>query len=253
MQKVLILIMVCLVLTPFAAAGEGEAERGKLAMNFELMVKPGQEMKFEEALKKQVEWYASNKDQWSWHTWQWVTGNHFGQYVFRSPGHHWADMDARGDLSAKAYAHYIEVVRPHLKTASSSIEMFLEDVSHWPEDYGDVPYVSVHSFYLKYGKSQEFHNVLKRIHRTVKEAGWPETFGWITPVSGDRMPLYILVLPHKNWADMAEPEKPFWKMLEETAGRAEADSIREGLVSCVEKQVSALAKFRPDLSYMPEK
>lgn len=251
MKKILMLMMAFFILAPTASTDEGEKEKGKLAYNYEMTVKSGQEKQFEAALKKQVAWYTEHNDQWSWHAWQWVTGPHFGQFVFRSPGHHWADMDARSELSPKAYAHYLEVVSPHVKSISSSIEMWLEDISNWSEDYGDVPFVTVYTFHLKYGKSREFHNVLERIHKTVTTAGWPESFGWITPISGNEMPLYILVIPHKNWSDMAEPENPFWKMMEKTAGRAEADSIREGLIDCVEKQTSALAEFRRDLSYMP--
>jgi len=255
MKNVLILMMVCLILSPVVMAGEsGEGEeRGELAVNFDLTVNSDHMAQFEAAMKKQVAWYAAQNETWSWNTWQWVTGPEFGNYVFRSPGHHWVDMDDRSDRSAKATAHFREVVSPHVASVSSDIEMWLDDVSSWAEDYGDIPFVSVITFDLKYGKSKEFHNVLKRIHRVVTEAGWPESFGWITPVSGTHMPAYTLVLPHKNWADMDEPDTPFWKMMEETAGRAEADSIREGLISCVKRQSSALAKFRPDLSYMPEK
>ncbi len=80
------------------------------------------------------------------------------------------------------------------------------------------------------------------------EWSW-HTWQWITV---DKVGQYVFRSPAHHWADMADPETPFWKMMEDTAGRAETDSVRKDLISCVEKQTSALAKFRPERSYIPE-
>ena len=253
MKRSIALSLVLFIFALAAPAMAGDEDQGQLAISYMLQPKDGHESQFEEALKKQVAWYAEQNDQWTWTCWQWITGENFGKYIFRSGGHHWADWDTRGDLSAKAWNHFVEHGKPHVATMTSSINTGFDKISQWPEDYGEVPYVSVINFHIKMGKSRDFFNLLERIHKTVVKAEWPEPFWWSTTVSGGKMGVYTLVLPYKNWADMDEPETPFWKMMEKTAGRGEADSIRQGFIDCVEKQTSALAMFRPELSYIADK
>ena len=40
-------------------------------------------------------------------------------------------------------------------------------------------------------------------------------------------------------------------MIEETLGRQESDAMRAGFRDCVREQHTALARFRPELSYIP--
>ncbi len=222
-----------------------------LARGYSLKVKLGGEAKFEAAMKKQVEWYKQNNETWAWHMWQWETGDQVGEYLFRSPGHRWEDMDERDERGARAGAHFREVVAPHVESLGSTIGNVLPKVSHWPADLETIPFVSVDTFYLNYGMEEDFEHMMANIHKAVGDSGWPVKYALGVTVSGGEAGTYWVVIPHQNWADMKGPEKPFWTMIEETIGRQEADVMRAGFRDCVREQHTALARFRPDLSYIP--
>ena len=240
-------VAMCLVVPAIA-----QEDPPTIYRSYSLKVKPGDEADFQAAMKKQLEWYAENNETWEWHMWQWDTGDRFGEYLFRSPGHRWEDMDERSERGARASAHYREVVSPHVESLGSSIGSVLLDVSRWPDDLGRVPLVSVYTFQLNYGMDEAFNNTIAKIHEAIGESEWPLSYAWATTVSGGEAGTYALVIPRRSWADMKGPEKPFWAMMEETIGRRKADAIRADLQKCVREQSSALARFLPDLSYFPE-
>jgi hypothetical protein len=202
-------------------------------------------------MKKQVDWYRRNDESWAWHVWQWETGDDLNTYVFRSPGHTLKDLDDRSERTARARSHFNEAVLPHLASISASIAAILMDVSHWPEDYGEVPMVTVYDYKVRYGMAAEFEDVIKRIHKAIQESGWPIAYAWSRTVSGGEVPAYALIIPHKSFADMKGPEQPFWDMMHEALGHREAESVRTSLNACVKEMHSRLSRFRPDLSYMP--
>jgi hypothetical protein len=252
MRKITIALisLLALALISPVLADEGQDD-GMLARGYYLKAKSGHEKEFEDGLKKQIAWYRENNETWRWHTWQWETGEDFGQYIFRSPGHSWQDMDDRAERSKLARAHFMEVVSPHLESMGAGIGMILPHVSHWPEDLGMAPMVTVYEFNLNYGMSEEFMHTITKIHKAIVDSQWPVHYGWSVTISGGEMPTFWLVMPHASWADMKEPEKPFMAMLEETIGRPEAQSVMASLRECVRVQRSALARFRPELSYTP--
>ncbi|MFQ5669967.1 MAG: hypothetical protein ACE5HD_05540 [Acidobacteriota bacterium] len=235
------------LLTPAIA----QVDSPTIAREYSLEAKPGQTEQFEAALKKQMEWYQENGEGWRWQTWQWDTGEKLGQYVIRSPGHRWEDLDQRRGQKVRASAHFREVVRPYVESMTSSIGTVLAGASHWPADLGQVPMVSVYTFQLNYGMDEAFNHQLARIRKAVEASDWPVHYLWGTTVSGGEAGTYWLVIPHRTWADLRGPEKEFWTMMEETIGRQEADAMRGTFRKCVREQHTALARFRPELSYAP--
>jgi len=243
------LVVLALVSPVFAEEGQDD---GMLARSYSLKVKPGHAKEFEEGMKKQIDWYKKNNESWHWHTWQWETGENFGHYVFRSPGHNWQDMDDRAERGAMARAHFMEVMSPHLESMSAGIGVVLPQVSNWPEGLGMIPMATVYEFNVRYAMSEEFMHVITKIHEAITKSEWPVHYAWMVTVSGGEMPTFWVVFPHKSWADMAEPETPFRAMMEETIGRQETEAVMAGLRKCVREQHSGLARLRPELSYMPE-
>ncbi len=229
-----------------------EEEQPTIARGYLLEVLPGHEMQFEAGLKQQIEWYKQNKETWHWHTWEMETGENTGQFVFRSPNHLWKDLDERSSRAELAGAHFKKAVRPHLASMHGTISKYLPKVSSWPEDLGRVPMVSVYKFHLNYGMGEEFVEVIGKIHNAIQSSDWGLNYAWVAAVSGSEVPSFSLVIPHSSWTDMAGPEKPFWTMMEEAVGKAGSKDIKAGLVKCVRSETSALARFRPELSYVPE-
>ena len=222
-----------------------------IARGYALKVKPGHTAEFEAAVNKQLEWYKQNNETWEWHAWQWETGENTGQFVFRSPGHYWKDFDDRSERTARASAHFKEVVGPHLESLQSNLARVLPDVSNWPDDLGPPAMVSVYEFNVHYGMGEDFVAVIGKIDGAIKESNWGVNYAWVVRVSGGEVPTFFLVIPHKNWAAIEGPDKTFRAMLEETLGRGETESVMARLRKCVRKESSALARFRPELSYFP--
>lgn len=244
----LIALLVALAAVPALA---GSDERPAISRSFDLFVEPEDQAAFEAGMKKQVEWYEKNDETWHWHTWQWETGEKSGHYVFRSPGHHLKDLDARSERGAQARAHFLEHAGAHLESMQGSIEKSMLDLSNWPADLDMIPLVQAIEFKVHYGMSEAFVHAIKKIHGAIVESGWPLHYGWMTTISGGEVPTFWLVIPYMNYAEMEGPDKPFWTMMEETIGRAESDALKAELTRCVRSQHSGLARFRPELSYIP--
>ncbi|MHC4446207.1 MAG: hypothetical protein ACYSXF_00185, partial [Planctomycetota bacterium] len=151
-----------------------------------------------------------------------------------------------------ARAQFLEAVGPHLNSMEGAMGAVQTEISDWPEDYGEVPLVTVYSYQLHYGMAEEFEHAITTIHEAIQEADWGINYAWVTRINGGHVPAYTLVIPAKNFEDMAPPEKPFWKMLDEQVGRTESDALRAALMKCVKEQDSGVAMFREDLSYMPD-
>ena len=228
-----------------------QEEPGTLARAFFLTIKPGMTQQFEEAYKQHIAWHRQQNDTWEWHTWQYETGAQLGQYVVRTPGHHWEDFDAHAEFSAADTADFFAGAGQYVSSASSTFSRVLPKVSRWPEGDAIPAFVEVLTFRLRYGSAREFNYAIKKINEAINKSDWPIHYGWETTVSGGELGTYILVIPHKNWADFKEPDKSFPAMLEEVYGRVEAGKVLKALTKSVLSESSQILRFRPDLSYIP--
>lgn len=225
-------------------------EPGTLARTYFVKAKPSMVQQFEAAYKRHIAWHRQQRDTWTWHTWQVETGEQFGQYVIRTPGHHWEDFDARGEFNAADEAHWVANVAQYVESVSSTIVAYRPDLSRWPE--GEIPALaSVFQFHLNYGGSQEFDYAIKKIYQAIEKSHWPGHYSLLSVVSGSEVPTSIVVIPHRNWAAMKAPEKPLWTMIEEVYGRQEAQRLRDLFAKTVHCERSFMVRFRSDLSYQP--
>jgi len=226
-------------------------ENPNVYMSYTLEATQGHDADLESALKAQVKWYAANDETWHWHAWQIMTGKDTGKIVFRSPDHFWKDMDDRAERTVRATVNFKSTVGPHLKSIHGNVGVALLEQSNWPVDRALPAMVTVLEFNLHFGMAEQFAHVIGKIHDVMAEGEWPLQYAWLGSVTGDEIPTFRLVLPNETWADMQGPEKPFWAMMEEAIGRPDADALRADLQECVRQQSVALARFRPDLSYVP--
>ena len=226
-------------------------EPGTLARAFFLTIKPGMTQQFEEAYKQHIAWHRQQNDTWEWHTWQYETGERLGQYLVRTPGHHWEDFDAHAEFSAADSDDFFAGAGQYVGSVSSTFARLLPEVSRWPEGDAIPTFVEVLTFRLRYGSGLEFNYAIKKINEAINKSDWPVHYAWFTTVSGGELGTYILVFPHENWADFKEPEKPFGAMLEEVYGRVEAEKLLKVFTKAVRSESSQILRFRSDLSYIP--
>jgi hypothetical protein len=237
-----------LLLTAPVIAGE---EAGTVAKNYFVKIKPGMEKKFEEAYKTHLNLHREENDTWAWHTWVIINGDQLGTYVMRSPGHHWADFDARAEFEKADAADFEADAGQYVESMTSMFVEYLPDLSRWPEGDSPPAFAEVYRFHLNSGKHREFMYIMKKIHEAIEKENWPINYAWLALVNGGKHPTFTLVVPHNSWAEMKGPEEPLWDIMEKVYGRQEADKLRGTLGETVHCQTSFIAKFRPDLSYQP--
>jgi len=81
----------------------------------------------------------------------------------------------------------------------------------------------------------------------------PVTYSWSWVANGDEGPgpTWILVFPHRSWAEYGESWGDLWKLVEEVYGEYEADLIRKLWSKSVAHKETFIAAYRADLSYNP--
>jgi len=107
MCRAALLLVALAVFTPTTSVSAQE-EAGDIARAFVVKAKPGMEQKFEEAYKKHIAWHEQQNDDWTWDTWQFQTGERFGQYMIRTEDHHWQDFDATADFQVADGKHFTD-------------------------------------------------------------------------------------------------------------------------------------------------
>jgi hypothetical protein len=249
----LIAIIAVAIAAPLMAQ-EDEQPPPMVAQNFFVTVDVGQIVAFEGAAKKHFEWHAAQHDTWYWHTWQIVSGEHFGQYIVRSGNHTWADFDEHAAFDQKDTADSLENAARYVKDLSSNIVVAAPEITKWPDDYGmpamvDVTVIQVND---EYGRA--FYDTMEKIHKAIVEKDIPWTYAWSWVASGWEGPgqTWVLVFPYKSWADYgASFELSFWKMIDEVYGDYGTDMIRKTMYKAVDHQENFMAAYRADLSYNP--
>jgi len=246
-------VFFCLILAALPALAQ-DSEPGTLAQEYFVTAKPGHEQQFEAGYKAHAEWHRAN-DPWTWHTWQVVNGKNFGQYIFRTVNHNWADFDGREAVSEGDGKHFAEHVLPHVQSTTSRIVNYMLKISKPPTEDVAVAggLVSVITFHVKYGAGEEFVHAIGQISKAIEKTEWPSRgHFWLSVVNGDRTPTYILALPYSSWADMKPTDPPLWTMLEEVYGRAGAAQLQEAFRETVEYESSFIVTFREDMSSIPD-
>src|SRR5690349_23285367 len=93
MRKILSSLAVLCLATISAVAQNGKPEMVcEVHIN---KIKPGMTAQYEQGRAKHMAWHKSQKDTWSWNTYEITTGPNTGDYLVSSCGHPWKDFDAR--------------------------------------------------------------------------------------------------------------------------------------------------------------
>ena len=203
-----------------------EEENDGVATLILITAKAGHGEALVEAITDYHHWIA-DKDGHLVFTWYEVlTGPDTGKYVARSGGHNWSDFDAEHDWEEEADQKFAANVAPHIDNAQRSVTKTMDDVSYWPEDFEGYTHFSVEDWYIKGGQNGNFRKGLKKVTDALKAAKFGSYFAFNSVESGGRGGQITLVLPLKGWADMAEPDPSFSKIMTEAlGGEAEFDKF----------------------------
>jgi len=240
---------ICLALAGAAFAQQKTVNVGQV---YVMVPKPGMSKQFEEGRKRHMEFHRKQNDTWSWEAYEIMTGDNTGNYLSVTFGHTWKDLDAWEEKMGQAdTADSNANLMPYLGTTQESIWSVMTDVSR-PAAEPTSKMIEIDHYMLKPGSEEEFEYTLGKVNDAIGKTNWPVHYTFYQLMNGGEGPHYVLVIPHGNWADMAEPEMSFNAMLEKAVGRHEAEALEHAFDHSVAREWSEMAVFRPDLSYMPK-
>ena len=217
--------------------------------------KNGMISQYEAGRKQKAAWHKQQNDSEPLMVWEVLSGENTGTYVVGRVGQHWADMDKPSVPEASDLAEYQKAVGNYVDSLVTRYYEYLRKVSNPDGSKMPSKYAEVLTFHVRYGKGPDFRAAIDQICQATQKTKWPLNYEWYDLVSGGPTGVFVLVLPHKSWADFEDkPDvKPFREMLKDAFGQAQADSIVNRLNDSVQTEMSEIIQFRPDLSYVPSK
>ena len=222
---------------------------GTVAGVFNVKAKAGMRQQFEQANKRHMEWHRQQKDTWAVSVWEIVSGDRVGQYGYGTFNHHWKDFDSHAKFDEADTADYYANVVPYVESVAASFYLYHPEMSRPME--GDAALSSVVEYHLNVGGESDFLMAVRKVHEAIQKSNYPLYYYLFELYNGGEHPTYVLVFPHKNWADFEPPEQTFLAMLEKAYGRDEAESVLKLFNKSVHGLRSQIIAYRPDLSYVP--
>jgi hypothetical protein len=241
----------------FGACALFAQEKGTLASIEFQKVKHQNVPQYEAGRKQKAAWHKQQNDPIPLLVWQILSGDNTGTFVVGHFDQHWADYDKPVVTDEADVAEFEKIIGAYVESVVVRYYDYMPKVSHEMDVSGEMPskFSEIITFHVRSGKDSDFRSALTRAHDAAEKTKWAIGYGWYELANGGDGGTFVLVLPHKNWADFEDkPDvKPFRDMVKEAFGQAEADSIEDRFNRSIESSTSEIIKFRQDLSYLPAK
>lgn len=230
----------------------GQAPSNTVAQTYFNVPKPG--APYEAGRKKHMAWHKSQKDTWSWHVWQVLSGDATGAYISGTLGHDWKDFDGREQFDAADVADANANLTPNLVSNNMAFWVYRADLSLTPEPSTPAPMATATHYFVRLERISDFQEAIKKINSAVKKANYPAPPSrWYLLASGGTGPHFVLIADRKSYADFKPPDKPLPEMLADVYGKQEADALLDSFRKGVDHTYTETLRYRPDLSYVPAK
>lgn len=249
--RIVNLALAALLLASGTTAIAQDEPAGNLTEVWTFHVAKDNSAEFEAAVKAHVALRKEAGDPFRWETYTRNTGS-LGGYSVRACCFTWADRDAYDRWYAdnpQVAEHFEANVDPLVEGYGHDFEEIDFENSHWPEDSGPVKYVGVTTYKFAPGGRSAVTEARSKMSQAALNEGWASDehrWAWVSSVNGH--PSIALVLPYKNYADMAEPEPNFYQFLNETLGQDETQALFEQFSSGIKSTHYEIYTHRPDLS-----
>ena len=227
----------------------------KLCRIFFQTPKPGMAAQFEAARKKHNLFHGSQKDTWTWNTFQIQTSELTGTYVTSTCGHSWKDFDDWDKKMGKAdAADAAASIGQTVQGGRNGFYIYRADMSLGPANQTPPPLTSVTVYSLRPGTVPDFVDAIKKVTDAIsKQPDWPKTSGWLQLANGGDVPTFVLLNNRQSWAEFAPRDKSPQDVLTETIGKEAADAVYKTIRESTEHLYTEAATYRSDLSYTPAK
>jgi hypothetical protein len=245
----------CVCAFAFLAAGALAQDQSGTITSIEFQTpKNGMVKQYEEGRKMKAAWMKQQNDKTPLLVSEIMTGERTGTYVVGQFNMHWADFDHPSIPDSADLDEYTKVVGPYVEKMISTYYEFLPNVSNPASDM-NPKYISVVTFHIRSGKSDDFMTAIARVHEANQKLNAPVHSSWYRLVNGGRGNTYVLTTDHADWASFGPNPavKPLRDRLREAFGEQEAASVIERLDTSIDSTYSEIVQTRPDLSYIPAK
>lgn len=227
-------------LMPLHAQEESKDSIARLAM---ITAKDGHSDDLLEAITEYHHWIGKLDGHMEYTWYRILTGPNTGKFLARTPGHQWADFDAKHSWDKEAGEMFQKLVAPHIEHSELQYTSEMTEYSHWPESFDGYTHFAVTDWYIHNGQGRKFRQGLKKIVDTLKAGGFPNYWGFYSIESGGRGNQIRIVGANKGWSDMVDEEPSFYKVMSDAMGG--------------EDEVAAFmsdwsSTFKPGLSQMVE-
>jgi hypothetical protein len=243
-------LALAVTLLPAAAARAADEAPGPLADTWLLYVKPGHAAAFEAGIKAHLAWRKSAGEPFTWRAYQPIVGDDLAHFVFRAEGHHWKDLDANmaWEMKSGSNAKFDEQVAPHMEKAEHRISMLDGELSSFKPD-PEFRYFGVTFATIRPGMRADLVEAITKVHKAAMAAKWSRSYSIAWTIGGDGG--MTIVSPYKSFADMAEPDPSFMKVVADSLGSAGAAAAFKQIGTSWATQRYAVYAARPDLSTQP--
>jgi hypothetical protein len=254
MRKIfLVLLATCVVcLAPTAAWAQSDEEAaGNVSRVFLVEPKVGQEAQWLDAAEAHTQWHRDHKDPWTWVGFMIETGEDSGKYGWATANHWWGDFDEfDATLGEADDANFAITAGLYTQSYRSWFSVALPALSNPPPVGTVYPLYQVVDYQLANGRQGAFTSALGEIVAALNAGGWEGHYSWSERVGGDG-PVYTLLIPLENWADMAEPERPFGVILVEQLGEEKAAELMTTVGRSTRSTNSRIVRVLQNLTHAP--
>lgn len=197
-----------------------------LAEMWIIVPKPGHSEELSAALKEHMAFRSEHGDPWRWDAYTPHLGDDLDRIAVRSCCHNWADVDSYREWNMSTpgvAAHFDEHVAPHVEKYAHYFEEIDWANSHWNAEGGPYKYFAVTEFSVKPAQGSEFHAARNKMSQIAINQGWANderSWLWATTIGGK--PQVSVIVPHENFASMADSGEGFVDFLAKQMGSAEA-------------------------------
>src|SRR3954465_2517454 len=167
--------------------------------------KPGATQAFETARKKHNTFHGSQKDTWTWATFEIQTGDNTGTYVTSTCGHSWKDFDDWEAKMGKADAADAgSSIGPTVQNGRNGFYTYRADMSLAPANQPPAAIAAVTVYKLHPAATPDFIEAIKKVNDALnKQPDWPKTSGWLQLMNGGEAPTFVLLNARQNWGEFA--------------------------------------------------
>ncbi len=216
--------------------------------------KAGMQFQYEEARKRHMAWHKAQNDKWSWVTWEILTGPRTGAYMIVSPGHRWAEFDAREQFNMADAADADKNMGGLLADEGMSYWIQRNDLSRNPNWDKPAKYISVTRYWIDPAAVNVFTESVKKVNAGMDKIKYPaKPSRWFQLANGGDGVQFVLHTDRSNMADMEPLDKNLDEAMAEAYGKAEGAALMDTIRKAIKESQTELRLYRTDLSYMPGK